>query len=55
MFILTVAVSAMLSLYVATARSMQRAGQKGTALTLAEKQMEHIERFRSPGSASTRH
>jgi prepilin-type N-terminal cleavage/methylation domain-containing protein len=40
MFILTVAVSAMLSLYVATARSMQHAGQSGTALTLAEKQME---------------
>jgi Tfp pilus assembly protein PilV len=40
MFILTVAVSAMLSLYVSTATSMQRAGQKGTALALAEKQME---------------
>src|SRR5262249_18416184 len=40
MTILAVAVSAMLSLYVATARSMLRSGQKGTALTLAEKQME---------------
>ena len=40
MFLLTVAISAMLSLYVGTAASMQRAGQKGTALTLAEKQME---------------
>jgi prepilin-type N-terminal cleavage/methylation domain-containing protein len=40
MTILAIAVGAMMSLYVATARSMQRAGQRGTALTLAEKQME---------------
>ena len=40
MTILAVAVGAMMSLYVSTARSMQRAGQRGTALTLAEKQME---------------
>jgi type II secretory pathway pseudopilin PulG len=40
MTILATAVGAMMSLYVATARSMQRAGQRGTALTLAEKQME---------------
>jgi len=40
MTILATAVAAMMSLYVATARSMQRGGQRGTALTLAEKQME---------------
>jgi len=40
MTMLAIAVGAMMSLYVATARSMQRAGQRGTALSLAEKQME---------------
>src|SRR4029077_21062251 len=44
-------ISAMLSLYVATARSMQRAGQKGTALTLAERQMET---YRTGPSSGTR-
>jgi type II secretory pathway pseudopilin PulG len=40
MTILATAIGAMMSLYVSTARSMQRAGQRGTALSLAEKQIE---------------
>lgn len=40
MFILAVALSAIFALMVSGALSLQRAGEKGTALTLAEEQME---------------
>jgi len=40
MAMLAIGVAGLLSLYVATAVSLQRAGQKGTAVSLAEKQME---------------
>jgi len=40
MTMLTVAIGALLSVFIASAASLRRAGQKGTALTLADTQME---------------
>lgn len=45
MVLLAVGVGALLTVFVSSALSLQRAGQKGTALTLADTQMEYYRRL----------